>query len=271
MFKPNRPQRYALLIAALVIGVGTASLVLSDGFEGVTWIAGVLVTAALAFIGLSGPDRAQAVHTAPVANAAPANGDGSSLERALPIKAANSAEGIRIEYETLSKLFGKPKADWNILGRKVLQHSGRSIEHFVLSTKAGRKEMFFDISMFVGQNKSVADAIPVSLHDPILNRSVTITFLPRAAFDLQNFLTEIDGNSKAAELLDARDMANLKAAFEKRRKREGQDEIIIDLPQMTAIKLGVLLEMVRKQTEVLEVQDWLDNCAGAIRYALQAK
>ena len=116
----------------------------------------------------------------------------------------------------------------------------------------------------------MSDAVPISLHHPVYSRLVTIKFLPRAAFDLQNFIIEMDGNPKLNDFLDAMDVSKIRDGFAARRRRKDQNEIIIDLPQMTAIKLGVLLDLIRKDTEDLEVQDWIDNCTGAIRYALKA-
>lgn len=271
MFKPNKAQRLALVAAALVVGAGTASLVLNDGFEGVTWIGGVLITVFLSLIAMTGPEkdrRPNVVETED--NPSTVHNNGTTPQRAWVINAPNSAEGIRAEYSVMSKLFGKPQTDWNILNRKLTKSGVRTVEHFLLSTKTGRKEIYFDVSSFIGENKTMSDGVPPILSHPAFNRLVTIKFLPRAAFDLQNFIVEMDGNPKLNEFLDAVDVSKIKDGFAARRRRKEQNEIIIDLPQMTAIKLGVLLDLIRKDTEDLEVQDWIDNCTGAIRYALKA-
>ncbi len=271
MFKPNKAQRLALVAAALVVGAGTASLVMNDGFEGVTWIGGVLITVFLSVLAMTGPERDRppnAIKTAD--NPSTVHNNGTTPERAWVIKAPNSAEGIRYEYSIMSKLFGKPQTDWKILNRKLMKAGDRTVEHFVLSTNTGRKEIYFDVSSFIEENKTMPDAVPISLHHPVFNRLVTIKFLPRAAFDLQNFIAEMDGNPKLNEFLDAIDVSKIRDGFAARRRRKDQNEIIIDLPQMTAIKLGVLLDLIRKDTDDLEVQDWIDNCTGAIRYALKA-
>lgn len=271
MFKPNKPQRFALVAAALVVAAGTASIVLNDGFQGMSWIGGVLITAFLSVLAMTGKEKDKP--QPPIAtgdNPSTMHNNGTTPERAWVIKASNSAEGIGIEYSVISKLFGKPQVDWKIVNRSLIDVDIRKVEHFVLSTKTGRKEIYFDVSSFVGQNKTLADGIPMSLHDPIFNRVVTIKFLPRAAFDLQNFINETGDNPKIHDFLDPLDISKIKDGFDGRRRRKDQHEIIIELPQMTAIKLGVLLDLIRKDTEDLEVQDWIDNCTGAIRYALKA-
>jgi hypothetical protein len=271
MFKPNKPQRFALVAAALVVGAGTASLVLNDGFHGMSWIGGVLITAFLSVLAMTGPEKGKLkTLIATGENPSTVHNNGTTPERAWVIKASNSAEGIGIEYSIMSKLFGKPQIDWKILNRNITNMDQRKVEHFVLSTKTGRKEIYFDISSFVGRNKTINDGVPLSLHDPIFNRIVTITFLPRAAFDLQNFIKEVDGNSNVHDFLDPLDISKINDGFDIRRRGKDKHEIIIDLPQMTAIKLGVLLDLIRKDTDDLEVQDWIDNCTGAIRYALRA-
>jgi hypothetical protein len=237
----------------------------------VTWIGGVLITAFLAVFAMNGPEKDRPPNVmATTDKPSTVHNNGTTAERAWVITAANSAEGIRAEYSIMSKLFGKPQQDWKVLNRKIIKSNNKTVEHFTLSSNTGRKEIYFDISSFIGENKTLSDGIPLSLHDPILNRIVTITFLPRAAFDLHNFITELDGQPKFNEFLDALDISKIKDGFAARHRRKGQDEIIIELPQMTAIKLGALLDLIRRDTDDLEVQDWLDNCIGAIRYALKA-
>lgn len=271
MFTPNKPQRFALVAAAVVVGAGTASLVLNNGFEGVTWIGGVLITVFLLVLAMAGSEKNTSPNiTKTEENPSTVHNNGTTAERAWIIRAPNSAEGIRLEYSIMSKLFGKPQTDWKIINRTLTKSEGRTVEYFVLSTKTGRKDIYFDVSSFVGSNKTISDAIPLSLHDPIFNKAIKITFLPRAAFDLQNFINEMDGNPKLEEFLDTTDISNIKIGFASRSRRKDQNEIMIELPQMTAIKLGVLLDLIRKDTQDLEVQDWIDNCTGAIRYALTA-
>ena len=244
---------------------------MNDGFEGVTWIGGVLITVFLSILAMTGPERDRTPNAIKTDdNPSTLHNNGTTLERAWVINAPNSVEGIRYEYSIMSKLFGKPKTDWKIINRKLTKSGDRTVEHFVLSTNTGRKEIYFDVSSFIGKNKTISDAVPISLDHPFYNRLVTIKFLPRAAFDLQNFIAEMDGNPKFNEFLDTIDVSKILDGFAARRRHQDQNEITIDLPQMTAIKLGVLLDLIRKDTEDLEVQDWIDNCTGAIRYALKA-
>ncbi|MCZ8087960.1 MAG: hypothetical protein ACK5WW_08110 [Brevundimonas sp.] len=171
----------------------------------------------------------------------------------------------------MSKLFGRANIDWKILHRSVRRESTSAVEHFVLNTKNGRREIFFDGSSFIDKNLSSADAIGPAENDPMFQRVVEIRFLPKAAFDLSGFIHQTSSSEKLREFLSDDDLMNIRRGFDERKRPKGKDEIIVRLPQMTAIKLGVLLDLIRNDTNDLEVQDWIDNCTGAIRYALSAE
>lgn len=170
----------------------------------------------------------------------------------------------------MSKLFGKPNADWKILNRNIINNDNKTIEHFILSTKTGHKEIYFDITSFIGSNKSFSDGIPLPRNDIAFNRVVSITFIPKDAFDLHQFINHIKDSKKAKEFFEPKDIEDLDNAFSNRFRREDKNEITVKLHQFTAIKLGVCLEMMRKDTKDLHVQNWADNCTGAIKHALRS-
>lgn len=79
-------------------------------------------------------------------------GDGSSLDKALIVNAANSDEGVPAEWRYLVATFGRKDVDWS-LDRKLLQESnGRHYDVFTLKLKDGQKKVvYLDITSFYGR------------------------------------------------------------------------------------------------------------------------
>jgi hypothetical protein len=78
--------------------------------------------------------------------------DGSSIEKAVIIKAANSMEGISAEYQYLSNKYGIRGQDWNLEMQSLMQDKGKSYDVMMVALKDGTKQsIFFDISEFFGK------------------------------------------------------------------------------------------------------------------------
>jgi hypothetical protein len=74
-------------------------------------------------------------------------GDGSSFEKAIIIKGATEATGVKAEYEYLSKHFPGYKME----RQSLLQKQGRTYDLIEFATKDGKKAIFFDITDFFGK------------------------------------------------------------------------------------------------------------------------
>jgi hypothetical protein len=79
---------------------------------------------------------------------------GTTPDSAIKIHAANSIEGIPKEYALLTAMFGKPNRDWKRISRSVIDtDDGRKLEKFILSVAGKRKEIYFDITLWMEGNK----------------------------------------------------------------------------------------------------------------------
>ena len=79
-------------------------------------------------------------------------GNGSSLESAIVVRAANSSEGIAAEYAWIENKYGQHEVDWIRRDKNLGQDGDRIIESFVIETKAGEShEVWFDITGFFGR------------------------------------------------------------------------------------------------------------------------
>lgn len=77
--------------------------------------------------------------------------DGSTIARAVKLKATSAIAGITEEYTWLSARFGKKDHDWSIGDRWQDEIDGKTIEIFALNFKDGStKEVHFDISSVFG-------------------------------------------------------------------------------------------------------------------------
>ncbi len=78
--------------------------------------------------------------------------DGRSLETAFKLPAQGSGSAVPLEYAVLEKLFGNKGSDWRVHDRTG---SGQHIEKFILETRQGRREVFFDITEVLGTKDTV--------------------------------------------------------------------------------------------------------------------
>jgi hypothetical protein len=77
-----------------------------------------------------------------------AGGNGSSIEKAVIIKAPNSFIGIRAEYDWIRK----NHPDWNLEKQSALKASGKIYDKMDFQTPDGRSvTLFFDITDFFGK------------------------------------------------------------------------------------------------------------------------
>jgi hypothetical protein len=85
--------------------------------------------------------------------AVPPTEGGATPETAIRIWAANSIEGIPKEYAMLTAMFGSPNKDWKLIGRSLIHlDDGRKLEKFIIGVCNKRKEVYFDITEFMGGN-----------------------------------------------------------------------------------------------------------------------
>ncbi len=77
---------------------------------------------------------------------------GESPDTAFQLPAANSLEGIKKEYDTLSQLFGRRDRDWKLVARSQVAHNGRTLEKFDVSHKGKRRTVYFDITEWLSGN-----------------------------------------------------------------------------------------------------------------------
>lgn len=87
---------------------------------------------------------------------------GESPDTAYRLSAANSLEGIKKEYETLSSVFGRRDKDWKLVSRSQVSHNGRTLEKFDVSHRGKRKSVYFDITSWLAGN-SDAQFSPAAL------------------------------------------------------------------------------------------------------------
>lgn len=74
--------------------------------------------------------------------------DGLSFERAIPILAESSAEGVPKEYEYLRRHY----PGWRRTRQALLRHEGRSYDRLTIVSPAGEtKDIYFDITSFFGK------------------------------------------------------------------------------------------------------------------------
>lgn len=74
--------------------------------------------------------------------------DGLSFERAIPIVAQNSVEGVPKEYEYLRRHY----PGWRRTMQALLRHEGRTYDRLTIVSPAGEtKDIYFDITSFFGK------------------------------------------------------------------------------------------------------------------------
>jgi hypothetical protein len=87
--------------------------------------------------------------TATAATGTYAGGDGSSIEKAIIIRAKNSHAGVRAEYDWLMQKFPGFK---RVLQSLLTPGDGKAYDEIVIDTADGRRlEIYFDISAFFGK------------------------------------------------------------------------------------------------------------------------
>ena len=75
-------------------------------------------------------------------------GKGSSIENAVEIKATNSSEGIRAEYEWISKRHPEFKRE----SQALIDHDPKFYDKIEITTKDGTKRTYyFDVTSFFGK------------------------------------------------------------------------------------------------------------------------
>lgn len=92
----------------------------------------------LAVFGMAGLSEAQVSY---------AGGDGSSFEKAVIIKGATEATGVKAEYAYLEKHFPGYRTEKQALG----EHKGRMYDLIEIRTKEGKRLVVFDITDFFGK------------------------------------------------------------------------------------------------------------------------
>lgn len=87
------------------------------------------------------------VATAPLP--APAfEADGSSIERAIPIQAASTAEGIAAENAYIRQRY----PGWRKVRQALIRRGGRAYDRITIVSPSGeRRDIFFDITSFFGR------------------------------------------------------------------------------------------------------------------------
>ncbi|HMO28988.1 hypothetical protein [Enterovirga sp.] len=74
--------------------------------------------------------------------------DGLSFERAIPIVAENSVEGVPKEYEYLRRHY----PGWRRTMQALLRHEGRTYDRLTIVSPAREtKDIYFDITSFFGK------------------------------------------------------------------------------------------------------------------------
>lgn len=74
--------------------------------------------------------------------------DGSSFERAIPIVAANSLEGVPMEYAYLRRHY----PGWRRAKQELLRKDGRAYDRLTIVSPEGEtRQIYFDITGFFGK------------------------------------------------------------------------------------------------------------------------
>jgi hypothetical protein len=77
---------------------------------------------------------------------------GESTEEAIIIRADNTAEGIRREYQWLERTFGARGVDWQLVVQVLLHDADRYYDMLRIRLADGtEKEIYFDITTFFGK------------------------------------------------------------------------------------------------------------------------
>jgi len=78
---------------------------------------------------------------------------GTSIEDAIVIlDAANSADGVKAEYDLLAMMFGHRGKDWTVQGQRLLFENGKPYDAIYVLFPSGEKAIYyFDISGFFGK------------------------------------------------------------------------------------------------------------------------
>jgi hypothetical protein len=115
--------------------------------------------------------------------------NGLTPATAIPIKAANSAEGIPKEYAAMIALFGRPNRDWKKMDRSTIEYQNRILEKFILSVADRRTEVYFDITGWV-KNNVIPDR-PVTPIKAPLGESRAILLPKEELFTLEMILMSL--------------------------------------------------------------------------------
>lgn len=74
--------------------------------------------------------------------------DGLSFERAVPIVAENSVEGVPKEYDWLRRHY----PGWRRLRQELLRQEGRTYDRLTIVSPTGEtRQVYFDITAFFGR------------------------------------------------------------------------------------------------------------------------
>jgi hypothetical protein len=74
-------------------------------------------------------------------------GDGSSVEKAVIIKAPNNFVGVRAEYDWIKK----NHPDWKLKEQSLINVRGKPYDKMDFETPLGPKTIYFDITDFLGK------------------------------------------------------------------------------------------------------------------------
>lgn len=79
-------------------------------------------------------------------------GDGSSFENAIIIKVDKTMNGVSIEYDYVSKLYGTKNVDWKLKLQGLAHKGDKRYDVLAVVLKNGeKKSIYFDITQFFGK------------------------------------------------------------------------------------------------------------------------
>ena len=104
---------------------------------------------------LSDADRLRIVQAVARGEGASSAATGATQDTAIVINAANSIEGVDMEYQCLEQMFGptQPKGEhWTLITRSHGRFGARYLEWFEIQpSKGSRRTVYFDITSFFGK------------------------------------------------------------------------------------------------------------------------
>lgn len=78
-------------------------------------------------------------------------GDGTSFKKAIIIKASNSNDGIRAEYEYLDEKYGRRGFGYQVVSQALSYNNKKPYDVLTIKVKGKEMKYYFDISSFFGK------------------------------------------------------------------------------------------------------------------------